>query len=123
MTRATRNPTPPTSVSIMVHVFKVVFSSMPTNDFTSQKPESLKWEHTVAPPATAAVVQARYKGERSAMPGMAEMMPAAIVMATVAEPTQMRTRAATINAMITIGRLAEETAFPMTSPSPEYWSI
>ena len=56
-------------------------------------------------------------------PGMAEMMPAAIVMATVAEPTQMRTRAATINAMMTIGRLAEETAFPMTSPSPEYWSI
>ena len=36
-------------VSIRVHVFKVVFSSIPTNDFTNQKPESLKWEHTVAP--------------------------------------------------------------------------
>lgn len=29
----------------------VVFSSMPTRLFTSQKPESLKWEQTVEPPA------------------------------------------------------------------------
>ena len=43
----------------MVHVFNVVFSSSPTNERTSQKPESLKWEQTVAPPATAAVMQAR----------------------------------------------------------------
>ena len=56
---ATKNPVPPTSVSIMVHVFNVVFSSSPTNERTSQKPESLKWEQTVAPPATAAVMQAR----------------------------------------------------------------
>ena len=30
MMRATRKPTPPTSVSMMVQVLRVVFSSMPT---------------------------------------------------------------------------------------------
>ncbi|GEM_PF-3591341 len=44
------------------------------------------------------------------MPGMAAIMPAAIVMATVEEPTEMRTSAATMNATTTSGRLAEETA-------------
>ena len=62
MTSATRKPTPPTSVSIMVQVLRVVFSSMPTRLLTSQKPESLKWEQTVEPPAIAAVTQARYSG-------------------------------------------------------------
>ena len=93
---ATRKPTPPTRVSMMVQVLRVVFSSMPTRLFTSQKPESLKWEHTVEPPAMAAVTQARYSGLSSLMPGMAEMMPAAMVIATVEEPTEMRTRAATM---------------------------
>ena len=65
--RATRKPTPPTSVSMMVQVLRVVFSSMPTRLFTSQKPESLKWEQTVEPPAMAAVTQARYSG-LSALP-------------------------------------------------------
>ena len=62
MTSATRKPTPPTSVSIMVQVLRVVFSSIPTRLLTSQKPESLKWEQTVEPPAIAAVTQARYSG-------------------------------------------------------------
>ncbi len=93
---------------MMVHVFSVVFSSMPTRDFTSQKPESLKWEHTVAPPATAAVVQARYRGDRSPIPGIAATIPAAMVIATVAEPTQIRTNAATINARTTRGSIAVE---------------
>ena len=42
MMSATRKPTPPTRVSMMVQVLRVVFSSMPTRLFTSQKPESLK---------------------------------------------------------------------------------
>ena len=92
---ATTKPVKPTSVSMIVHVFRVVFSSRPTSDFTSQKPELLKCEHTVEPPATAATVHARYNGERSAIPGIAAMIPAAIVIATVAEPTQILTRAAT----------------------------
>ena len=118
--RATTNPVPPTSVSMMVHVLRVVFSSSPTSDFTSQKPEALKWEQTVAPPATAAVTQARYRGDRVAISGMAAMMPAAMVMATVAEPTEIRTRAATTKATATMGREAEDTALPITSPRPEF---
>lgn len=42
ITSATKNPVPPTSVSMIVQVFKVVFSSTPIRDLTSQKPESLK---------------------------------------------------------------------------------
>ena len=110
ITRATIKPVPPTSVSITVHVFSVVCSSMPTSDFTNQKPESLKWEHTVAPPAMAAVMQAKWMGESPATSGMAAMIPAAMVMATVAEPTEMRTKAATTKATITIGKEAEATA-------------
>ena len=108
--RATIKPVPPTSVSITVHVLRVVCSSIPTSDFTSQKPESLKWEHTVAPPAMAAVIHAKWMGESPATSGMAAMMPAAMVMATVAEPTDMRTKAATTKATITIGKEAEATA-------------
>ena len=59
MTNATRKPVVPTKVSITVQVLRVVVSSIPTKDLTNQKPESLKWEQTVEPPAMAAVVQAR----------------------------------------------------------------
>ena len=114
---------PPTNVSIIVHVFKLVFSSIPTKDFTSQNPESLKWEQTVAPPATAAVTQARYKGDKSFIPGIAATIPAAMVIATVADPTQILTSAATIKATRTKGRFADDTASPITSPYPEYWSM
>ena len=107
---ATINPVPPTSVSIMVQVFRLVFSYSPTKDFTSQKPESLKWEQTVAPPATAAVTQARYNGDSSAIPGIAATIPAAMFIATVAEPTQILTSAATMNATTTSGRFADDTA-------------
>ena len=105
---------------MIVHVFRFVFSSTPTSDLTSQKPESLKCEHTVEPPATAATTHARYSGGSSDIPGIAAMIPAAMVIATVAEPTQIRTSAATIKATSTIGKLADETAFPIKSPSPEY---
>ena len=75
------------------------------------------------PPAIAAVTQARYNGDNSLMPGMAAMIPAAIVIATVEEPTEIRTSAATMKATTTSGRLAEATALPMTSPKPEFCSI
>ena len=42
ITSATTNPDVPTSVSITVQLFNVVFSSIWSSDFTSQKPESLK---------------------------------------------------------------------------------
>ena len=37
MTSATRKPTPPTSVSMMVQVLRVVFSSIPTRLLTGQQ--------------------------------------------------------------------------------------
>ena len=76
----------------------------------------------MAPPATAATVHARYNGDKSAIPGIAAIMPAAMVIATVEEPTQILTRAATTNATTTIGILIEATALPIKSPSPEYCS-
>ena len=103
-------PVPPTKVSIIVQVRSVVFSSIPTRVLTSQKPESLKCEHTVAPPAIEAVMQARCKGESDAISGIAAMIPAAIVIATVAEPTDIRTSAATTKATTTSGSDAEATA-------------
>ena len=51
------------------------------------------------------------------------MIPAAIVIATVDEPTQILTSAATIKATTTIGIFTEATALPIRSPSPEYWRI
>ena len=59
MIRATRKPVPPTRVSMMVHVLSVVFSSIPTRDFTSQKPESLKWEQTVGKDKDSSIVAHR----------------------------------------------------------------
>ena len=88
---------------------RFVFSSIPTNDLTSQKPESLKWEQTVAPPATSCNRTCKiYTVIRSAIPGIAAIIPAAIVIATVEEPTQILTNAATINATRTIGRFADD---------------
>lgn len=75
--------------------FNVVFSSSPISDLTSQNPESLKCEQTVAPPATAATTHARYIGDKDAISGIAATIPAAMVIATVAEPTQILTSAAT----------------------------
>ena len=123
MISATINPVPPTNVSMIVQVFNVVFSSSPISDLTSQNPESLKCEQTVAPPATAATTHARYIGDKDAISGIAATIPAAMVIATVAEPTQILTSAATKNATTTIGRFMDATALPMISPKPEYCKI
>ena len=78
--------------------------------------------YAVAPPATAAVVQARYRGDSSAIPGIAAIMPAAIVIATVAEPTQIRTRAATINAVPVPEHVAKQEDID-ESKLPNFWTI
>ena len=46
-----------------------------------------------------------------------------LVMATLEDPTEMRTRAASMMDTRTSGRLAVATALPMTSPRPEFCSI
>jgi len=53
----------PSRVSMTVHVFSVVFSSIWKNRLTSQKPESLTCESTVAPPAMAMTISARSTDE------------------------------------------------------------
>ena len=77
MISATINPVPPTNVSMIVQVFNVVFSSSPISDLTSQNPESLKCEQTVAPPATAATTHARYIGDKDAISATAALCEAA----------------------------------------------
>lgn len=48
------------------------------------------------------------------------MIPAAIVIDTVADPTDTRTATATRNAIRTIGSGCAPTKFPNTSPIPEF---
>ena len=117
--KATTKPEKPTIVSIIVQDLRVVFSSICKSDLTSQKPESLKCEHTVEPPAIAAVQHARYIGDNSLTPGIAATIPAAIVIATVADPTEILTRTAITKATTTIGRPPLDTSVPITSPSPD----
>ena len=52
--------------------------------------------------------------------GMEAMIPAAIVIDTVADPTDTRTATATRNAIRTIGSGSAPTKFPNTSPIPEF---
>ena len=47
------NAVSPSVVSMTVHVLSVVFTSMPKNLLTNQKPESFTCESTVAPAAMA----------------------------------------------------------------------
>ena len=81
-----------------VHVLSVVFSSMPKNRLTSQKPESLTWESTVAPAASANTSNATLKLLRSCSPTWTAMRPAVVVNATVAEPWATRSAVAMRNA-------------------------
>ena len=46
-------------VSMIVHDFNVVFSSISTSELTSQKPESFTWLNAVAPPLMAQTIAAR----------------------------------------------------------------
>ena len=91
-------PTKPTIVSITVHVFRFVFSSTSNKDLESQKPESFTWLKAVPPAAIAIVSVASCNCERPETIGMEAMIPAAIVIDTVADPTDTLTAAATRNA-------------------------
>ena len=88
----------PSVVSMTVQVFRVVFTSIPKNRPTSQKPESLTCDRTVAPAAmdSTSATSWRLVGSASATP--AEMRPAVVVSATVAEPCATRRMVAMTNA-------------------------
>ena len=120
MSNALARPVNPMIVSIIVHDFKVVFSSISNNELTNQKPESFTWLKAVAPPVIAHAIAARYTGERLATAGMDAMIPAAIVIATTAAPTDALTSAAIKNAIITNGNPLFSSADPIISPIPQF---
>ena len=117
---APATPTSPTMVSIAVHVFRFVFSSISNNDLESQNPESFTWLNAVPPAAIAIVIVASCNCENPQTIGMEEIIPAAKVIDTVAEPTEILTTAATKNATNTIGNGRLPTRFPNNSPIPEF---
>ncbi len=96
--RAMTNAVRPSVVSMTVQVFSVVFTSMPKNRLTSQKPESLTWESTVAPAAMAITSSVSWKLLRSASAAAALIRPAVVVNATVAEPCATRSNVAMMKA-------------------------
>ena len=103
-----------------VQVLKFVFSSTSNNDLESQKPESFTWLNAVPPDAMAMVSVASCSCDKSATIGIDAMIPAAMVIETVAEPTEILTTAATRNATSTIGSGKAPTKFPKSSPIPEF---
>ena len=109
------SPVNPMIDSIIVHDFSVVFSSISSNEPTSQNPESFTWLNAVAPPLIAHTIAARYTGDNSATPGIAAMIPAAIVIATTAAPTDARISTAIRKATITNGNPLFSSAGPMIS--------
>ena len=119
MIRAQIRPVNPIIVSIIVHDFKVVFSSISSKELTSQNPESFTWLKAVAPPVIAHTIAARYNGESPATAGMDAMIPAAIVIATTAAPTEALTSAAIRKATRISGNQIFSSAGPMISPIPQ----
>lgn len=63
ITTAQARPVTPMRVSMTVHDFSVVFSSISSRELTSQKPESFTWPKAVAPPLMAHTIAARYSGK------------------------------------------------------------
>src|SRR5882757_3875275 len=80
-------------VSITVHVFNVCVTDMLKYSFTSQKPPSLTWDSTSEPAPIATTTNS------SLTPGTPDATgrttPAAVAIATVAEPVAIRMSAAT----------------------------
>ena len=83
---------------ISVQVRSVVASSMPRYSLTSQKPLSLTCESVLAPAATAKTISAICVLESDRSGRVGARKPAAVIIATVAEPCKTRTNAARIKA-------------------------
>ena len=92
-----------------VQVLSVVFSSIPKNRLTSQKPESLTCDSTVAPAAIATTSRVSWTSPRSAAAAGPAISPPVVVSATVAEPCATRssvamTKACRISEHAQVGR-------------------
>src|ERR1700730_579846 len=81
-------------VSITDQVLIVCPTVSPKYSFTSQKPASFTCEKNSDPAPIASTTSARWLGVKPAASGA--MMPAAVTVATVADPVDRRIRAATV---------------------------
>ena len=82
--------------SITVQVFRFCPTVMPMYSLTSQKPASLTWDRNSEPEPIASTISATIGLDRSAATGA--RMPAAVTVATVAEPVATRISTATSQA-------------------------
>src|SRR5580704_16590112 len=103
-------------IFIAVHDFKVSATLMPKYWFTSQKPESLTCENPEPPQHSARTIRSgRYPGIPFTI---GATIPAAVIIATVADPWARRIAAATIKTT-TSGEIDDVASiFPMYAPTP-----
>src|SRR5699024_63323 len=114
----TAKPVSPMMVSMTVQDFSVSPVVMPKKRLTSQKPESLTWDSTVAPLAMEMAIRPSSGWVTGLISMIGAMRPAPVTIATVAEPCATRTNVVMTNAATTSGRPAPTTMLPMTSPTP-----
>ena len=84
------NPVTEIMVSMTVHDCRVCFSVMPRYFPTNQKPLSLTCDAVVAPDAMAITMSALCGSDSENDINSGDMMPAEVIMATVAEPCDIR---------------------------------
>lgn len=86
MASVTARPVNAISVVSIVHERNVSFSLIPRYLLTSQNPESFTWERIVAPEDIAITSKANIAAESSCVDVTGANSPAAVIIATVAEP-------------------------------------
>ena len=104
-------------VSITDQVLMVCPTVIPKYSLTSQNPASLTWEKNSEPAPTASASSATVG--RSSPAASGATMPAAVMVATVAEPVANRMPTATSQPSISGERLAPYAASAIRSPTPE----
>ena len=112
-------PRTPMIVSCTVQVLSVSPTDSPRNFPTSQKPESFTWEATDAPDAIAIVTKAANGSGCPEAVTSGATRPAAVIIATVADPCSTRMTTATNHARTTVGTAAEVNDEATASPAPE----
>lgn len=101
-------------VSITDHVLMVSQTVIPKYSLTSQKRASLTWEKNRDPAPTDSTIRASWAGGRLDASGAT--MPAAVTVATVADPVATRINTATIHPSRSADRLAATATLPMATP-------
>src|SRR3954471_5264103 len=104
-------------VSITDQLLIVSPTVIPKYSLTSQKPASLTWEKNSEPAPTASASSAVMGRSRSAASGAT--MPAAVIVATVAEPVASRMPTATSQPRMSGEKFAPFAQSAMRPPTPE----